>query len=67
MKWILLTLAFVNFSGKLVLSGWSKMMHIADMKNLEESKFDCRNMREKSTSRYSYRLLGTQWSSVGAI
>ena len=36
-KWSLLTLALVNFSGKLVLSGWNWRMAISDMKDLEES------------------------------
>ena len=39
-KWILSTLAFVNFSGKLLnLSGWSWRMSISDMKKPEESNF----------------------------
>ena len=39
-EWNLSTHAFVNFSGKLIHSGWNWRMPISDMKNLEESKFD---------------------------
>ena len=40
--WILSTLAFVNFSGKLTPSGWSWRTPMSDMQNLEESIFDYR-------------------------
>ena len=39
-KWILSTLALVNFNDKLILSGWNWMMQFVGMKNIEESKSD---------------------------
>ena len=39
-KWNLLTLALVNSSNKLVLSGWKWGMPTSDLKSLEESNFD---------------------------
>ena len=41
-KWNLLTLASVNSSNKLMLSGWNWRTPFSDMQNLEESKFECR-------------------------
>ena len=43
------TLASVNFSGKLILSGWNWSMPITDMKNLEELVLKEKALRDTQT------------------